>query len=213
MEEADEPPLSLPDRIRSSAKSSALDTPPYDTKQHPNQPPSAQSISGRYVSDWSSPSSSSKQSTRRPRDQGGSKSHDGVPPDSSTATTVAGPPLSNTQDASEKHSPLVDQAKPDWPTRMKAGSIRFIKHTKNALYYSYINVLLIFVPIGIAVNFAPLPESSRPTIIFALNAVAIIPLAGLLAHATEVAASSMGDSWAALLNVTFGNAVELIIFM
>ena len=46
-----------------------------------------------------------------------------------------------------------------------------------------------------------------------MNAIAIIPLAGLLAHATESVASRMGDTWASLLNVTFGNAVELIIFI
>jgi Ca2+:H+ antiporter len=50
-------------------------------------------------------------------------------------------------------------------------------------------------------------------IIFAMNAIAIIPLAGLLAHATESVASRLGDTIGALMNVTFGNAVELIIFM
>jgi Ca2+:H+ antiporter len=68
-------------------------------------------------------------------------------------------------------------------------------------------VLLIFVPIGIAANFAHL----NAEIIFAMNAVAIIPLAGLLSHATESVASRLGDTIGALLNVTFGNAVELII--
>jgi calcium/proton exchanger cax len=37
--------------------------------------------------------------------------------------------------------------------------------------------------------------------------VAIIPLASLLAFATESVAVRLGDSWGALLNVTFGNAV------
>ncbi len=50
-------------------------------------------------------------------------------------------------------------------------------------------------------------------VIFAMNAIAIIPLAGLLSHATESVASRLGDTVGALLNVTFGNAVELIIFM
>jgi len=50
-----------------------------------------------------------------------------------------------------------------------------------------------------------------PTIIFAMNAIAIIPLAGLLTHATETVAASLGDTLGALLNVSFGNAVELII--
>jgi len=49
-------------------------------------------------------------------------------------------------------------------------------------------------------------------VIFATNAVAIVPLAALLSHATESVASRLGDTVGAL-NVTFGNAVELIIFM
>jgi len=50
-------------------------------------------------------------------------------------------------------------------------------------------------------------------VVFGLNAIAIVPLAGLLSHATESVASRCGDTVAALMNVTFGNAVELIIFM
>ena len=46
-----------------------------------------------------------------------------------------------------------------------------------------------------------------------MNCIAIIPLAGLLAFATESVAAKMGDALGALLNVTFGNAVELIIFV
>lgn len=74
---------------------------------------------------------------------------------------------------------------------------------------SYINVLLVFVPVGIAVNFS----GASAGIIFAMNAIAIIPLAGLLSHATESVAMRLGDTIGALMNVTFGNAVELIIFI
>jgi len=72
---------------------------------------------------------------------------------------------------------------------------------------SYVNILLVFVPIGIASKAAGL----QPGVIFGMNAVAIIPLAGLLSHATESVAKRMGDTIGALMNVTFGNAVELII--
>ena len=92
---------------------------------------------------------------------------------------------------------------------MMAGIVRFFVHMKNALTYSWVNVLLLFVPIGIIVEFIPL----SPTIVFAMNAIAIIPLAGLLSHATEAVASRLGDTLGALLNVSFGNAVELIIFI
>ena len=92
---------------------------------------------------------------------------------------------------------------------MKNGSKRFGVHFKNAICHSWVNVLLIAVPAGIAVEAAGL----NPAVIFAINAVAIVPLAGLLSHATESVASRLGDTWGALLNVSFGNAVELIIFI
>ena len=50
-------------------------------------------------------------------------------------------------------------------------------------------------------------------VIFGMNAIAIVPLAGLLSYATQSVASRLGDTIGALMNVTFGNAVELIIFM
>lgn len=87
--------------------------------------------------------------------------------------------------------------------------IRFFLVSKSVLLYSWINVLLVFVPVGIAVEFA----TNSAGLIFAMNALAIIPLAGLLSHATESVASNLGDTIGALLNVTFGNAVELIIFI
>ena len=85
---------------------------------------------------------------------------------------------------------------------------RVWKTTNMILRHSWINVLLIFVPVGIAVAQIPgIPAG----VVFAVNAIAIIPLAGLLSHATESVAQKLGDAVGALLNVTFGNAVELII--
>ncbi|KIW08065.1 calcium/proton exchanger, variant [Verruconis gallopava] len=101
------------------------------------------------------------------------------------------------------------ESKPPMPQRLKAGVVRFFNHTKNAIVHSWINVLLIFVPVGIAVKAVGL----NPAVVFAMNAIAVVPLAGLLAHATESVASRLGDTLGALLNVSFGNAVELIIFI
>ena len=84
---------------------------------------------------------------------------------------------------------------------------RFYITAKSIILSSYINLLLVVVPVAIAAKAAGL----KPGIIFALNAIAIIPLAGLLSHATESVAKRMGDTIGALMNVTFGNAVELII--
>ena len=78
----------------------------------------------------------------------------------------------------------------------------------HVLTYSWVNVLLVFVPTGIIVAQIP---GFHGGIIFALNCVAVVPLAGLLAHATETVASKMGDAPGALMNVSFGNAAELII--
>jgi Ca2+:H+ antiporter len=85
--------------------------------------------------------------------------------------------------------------------------LRFYNTSKEILLSSYINILLVFVPIGIAINFT----NVSPTVVFAMNAIAIIPLAKLLCYATDSVALSMGDTIGALMNITFGNAVELII--
>lgn len=78
------------------------------------------------------------------------------------------------------------------------------------LTYTWLNVLLVFVPVGII---AGQIDGIHGGVVFAMNSISIIPLAGLLAFATESVAAKMGDAIGALLNVTFGNAVELIIFI
>ena len=95
------------------------------------------------------------------------------------------------------------------PEKKKNFFTVFLVSLRNILLSSYVNALLVFVPVGIAVKCAGL----SPGIVFAMNAIAIIPLAGLLSQATEAVAIKMGDTIGALMNVTFGNAVELIIFM
>ena len=68
--------------------------------------------------------------------------------------------------------------------------------------------LLIFVPITLALEwFAP----ERHLLIFATSALAIVPLASWMGHATEQLALRMGEGVGGLLNATFGNAAELII--
>ncbi|KAK3393343.1 vacuolar calcium ion transporter [Podospora didyma] len=110
----------------------------------------------------------------------------------------------------EKSIPLTDVPEPTVTKPAKKNvAVRFFETLKLIIFSSYINVLLVFVPVGIAVHFAKLPGG----IVFAMNAIAIIPLAGLLSYATESVARRMGDTIGALMNVTFGNAVELIIFI
>ncbi|EAW08298.1 putative calcium ion transporter Vcx1 [Aspergillus clavatus NRRL 1] len=79
--------------------------------------------------------------------------------------------------------------------------------TWSTLVRDYVNLLLVFVPLGI-VSGALHWDS---TVVFSLNFIAIIPLASLLSFATEELAATMGQALGGLMNATFGNAVELIV--
>lgn len=79
--------------------------------------------------------------------------------------------------------------------------------TWEILKSNYVNVLLVFVPIGILAGMLGWSAPAR----FILNFIAIIPLAALLAFATEELAVPLGQTLGGLLNATFGNAVELIV--
>ena len=79
--------------------------------------------------------------------------------------------------------------------------------TKQTLLSSYVNVLLVFVPLGIIAG----ALRWSPTVVFILNFIAIIPLAALLSFATEELSVELGQTLGGLLNATFGNAVELIV--
>ena len=68
--------------------------------------------------------------------------------------------------------------------------------------------LLVFVPVVfVAANLRP----EAHTVLFVLSVLAIVPLAGLLSHATESVAAKTGDSVGGLLNATLGNLTELVI--
>lgn len=77
-----------------------------------------------------------------------------------------------------------------------------------AVFGSWINLLLIFVPIGIALHYV---HSVDRVVVFVINFLAIIPLAAVLSFATEELAMYIGETLGGLLNATFGNAVELIV--
>lgn len=79
--------------------------------------------------------------------------------------------------------------------------------TKITLLSNYVNILLIFVPLGIIAG----AMGWNPTAVFILNFFAIIPLAAILSFATEEISMKLGETMGGLLNATFGNAVELIV--
>ena len=72
---------------------------------------------------------------------------------------------------------------------------------------SPLTVLLLFVPAAIVAEFM----HASPVVIFALSALAIVPLSGFLGRATEEIAAYTGPTLGGLLNATLGNLAELII--
>ena len=70
------------------------------------------------------------------------------------------------------------------------------------------NWLLVFVP-AVLIGARVSPEAH--TALFVLAVLAIVPLAGLLSHATEGVAAKTGDAIGGLLNATLGNLTELVI--
>ncbi|OBT77735.1 hypothetical protein VF21_03797 [Pseudogymnoascus sp. 05NY08] len=79
--------------------------------------------------------------------------------------------------------------------------------TKITLLSNYVNVLLVFVPLGIFAGMS----GWDPVTVFALNFFAIMPLAAVLSFATEEISMKLGQTLGGLMNATFGNAVELIV--
>ena len=68
-------------------------------------------------------------------------------------------------------------------------------------------LLVPFIPLAVVLEIAHV----SPTIVFVAAAIGIIPTAALMGRATEELAERAGPGIGGLLNVTFGNAPELII--
>ncbi|KIO31158.1 hypothetical protein M407DRAFT_19786 [Tulasnella calospora MUT 4182] len=77
----------------------------------------------------------------------------------------------------------------------------------NIATYSWLNAMLVFVPVAWGMHFS----HQTDTVIFVFSFLGIVPLAALLGFATEELALRVGQTLGGLLNATFGNAVELII--
>lgn len=76
----------------------------------------------------------------------------------------------------------------------------FWGQVKSTLFNSWINLLLIMAPVGIALHFTTV----NPVVIFVVNFIAIIPLAAMLSYATEEIALRTTETIGGLLNATFG---------
>ncbi|KAJ5678768.1 hypothetical protein N7462_007012 [Penicillium macrosclerotiorum] len=103
------------------------------------------------------------------------------------------------QHGGHHHHPKDNRAWVRWP-------LQVVRLTWLTLVRDYVNLLLIFVPLGIIAGVLEWDS----TAIFVLNFFAIIPLASLLSFATEELAATMGQALGGLMNATFGNAVDII---
>jgi Ca2+:H+ antiporter len=82
-----------------------------------------------------------------------------------------------------------------------------IQGQMRAMFGSWINILLLAAPVGIALG----ASHQNFIAVFVVNFIAIVPLAALLSYATEEIALRVGETLGGLLNATFGNAVEVIV--
>jgi len=78
---------------------------------------------------------------------------------------------------------------------------------RRVLLRSRLNVLLVFIPIALALEWLHAGE----VWVFFAAALAVVPLAGLIGYATEQLSLRSGPGIGGLLNATFGNGAELLI--
>ena len=81
--------------------------------------------------------------------------------------------------------------------------LKTAKFSKSSAIY----FLLVFVPIAVVLNLF----GANHLILFAMAIIGLIPLAKLIGDSTEHLATHYGATLGSLLNVTFGNAAEIII--
>lgn len=81
--------------------------------------------------------------------------------------------------------------------------LKTVKFSKSSAIY----FLLVFVPIAVGLDLA----HADHLILFAMAVIGLIPLAKLIGDSTEHLATHYGATLGSLLNVTFGNAAEIII--
>ncbi|KAJ3745035.1 Sodium/calcium exchanger protein-domain-containing protein [Lentinula detonsa] len=75
------------------------------------------------------------------------------------------------------------------------------------VFGSWLNILLVFVPLSIIAHNLDWDAALR----FSFSFLSIVPLASLLGTATDQMSTKLGQTLAGLLNASFGNAVEIIV--
>ncbi|KIJ66919.1 hypothetical protein HYDPIDRAFT_26335 [Hydnomerulius pinastri MD-312] len=94
------------------------------------------------------------------------------------------------------------------PQKRIAATPTVLQSIRAIVLASWLNILLAFVPVSWAINFA---TPDHHNLIFIFSLLSIIPLSKLLAFATDELSIRVGQTLAGLLNATMGNSVELII--
>jgi Ca2+:H+ antiporter len=82
-----------------------------------------------------------------------------------------------------------------------------VTNQKLKWHFHFLDIFLIFVPISILFYFMHLPA----LLSFLVTAAALIGMAHLMAESTSIIANRVSSTISALINATFGNAVELFI--
>lgn len=107
----------------------------------------------------------------------------------------------------DSSAPLLSSTTSPGYRRSSSALVKCIELSKIVFYSSPVNYLLIFLPLGLIFGYGGLST----TWVFVFNFLAIIPLAAILAFATEQLSDKAGSTLGGLLNATLGNAVELIV--
>ena len=106
------------------------------------------------------------------------------------------------------HGVLFRDRQPDSHGGRETARFHIMTSLLNALRTNPMVWLLVFVPV---LFIAEAMDPEAHTRLFVLSVLAIVPLAGLLSHATESVAARTGDTVGGLLNATLGNLTELVI--
>lgn len=115
-------------------------------------------------------------------------------------------------DEERQDSDHTDTGTSEKSERLKAALERKIPakdQARAALFSSWINLLLLAVPVGFVVNYLHVNGIA----IFIVNFIAIIPLAAMLSYATEEISIRVGDTAGGLLNATFGWVSGFLVYL
>jgi Ca2+:H+ antiporter len=138
----------------------------------------------------------------------GSPTPNGSAGDDSTVRKRFGKTHSERENARSQRE--AEKGKKKSEEKLKFGFIRHVEpkepytvanQLRATLLNSWVNIFLLAVPAGFALAYSGAVDGK---IVFAVNFVAIIPLAALLSYGTEEVALRTGETIGGLINATFG---------